>query len=391
MLSIFSVSSLIAWILLVAVLAGSAYQLLAAYAVSRLTAERAPRPSTQPPVTLLKPLCGDEPGLLDNLQSFWRQDYPAIQMVCGVRDPHDPAIAVVRALQAALPDADIALVIDSALHGANRKVSNLMNMMAAAKHDMLVLSDSDMRVTPSYLNAVVATLTRPGIGLATCLYIGRPVADIWSRIGAQGINFGFLPSAAVSKLLGGAIGCYGATIALRRQTLDSVGGFAALKDQLADDYALGELVRRTGQRIAVAPHVIDTIVDERDPGTLFRHEMRWARTIRNTAPVGFAASAIIYPLATAPLAGAVGLTVGLGWPILAAALTVAALCRLVLVATMVSVMGAPAPRWWLLLPRDVLSLGILILAYCGRSVSWRNSDFRVDTAGTLLAERETRS
>src|SRR5262249_37478718 len=157
----------------------------------------------------------------------------------------------------------------------------------------------------------------PGVGLATCLYFGRPMDDVWSRLGAMGINFGFLPSAAVSKLLGGEIGCYGATIALARRMLDAVGGFAAVKDQLADDYALGELVRGTGQRVAVVPHIIDTIVDEHDFGTLFRHELRWARTIRNTAPVGFAASAIIYPLAVWLLAAAVGLTVGLGWQILA--------------------------------------------------------------------------
>jgi len=373
---------------LAAAFLGSLYQLLAAYAVRRFAAQPAQKPHARPPVTLLKPLCGDEAGLYLNLRSFCELDYPTLQIVCGVRDPNDPAIAVVRALQADMPEVDLVLVSDPALRGANYKVSNLINMMPAAKHDVLVLSDSDMRVGRNYLDAVIETLQRPGAGLATCLYVGRPVAGIWSAIGAAGINFWFLPSAMVSKLLGGKNGCYGATIALRRATLDKIGGFIAFKDQLADDYALGARVEQSGQAVVVAPYFPSTVVDEPDFGTLFRHELRWARTIRNTAPAGYAGSAITYPVPLALIGMILGSVAGLPWQMLITILLLAVLCRGALVALVSSTLAAPKPRWWIFLPRDVLSLVILVLAFCGRSVSWRNSAFRVDSVGALSEETD---
>jgi ceramide glucosyltransferase len=382
------ICTILSWLFIASAVLGSLYQLLAAYAVRRFAAQPAPTPTTKPPVTLLKPLCGDESGLYQNLRSFCELDYPDLQIVCGVRDADDPAIGVVRKLQADMPHVDLVLISNPTLYGTNYKVSNLINMLPAAKHDMLVMSDSDMLVDPAYLNVVVGALQRQGVGLATCLYIGRPTAGLWSSIGAAGINFWFLPSAAVSKLLGGETGCYGATIAIRRSTLDGVGGFAALKDQLADDYALGALVEESGQDVVVVRYFPSTIVDEPNFGALFRHELRWARTIRNTAPVGFAGSAITHPLPLALLAATFGSVAGLPWQMLIAILVMAGFCRLTLIAVVSGVLAAPKPRWWLFLARDVLSLVILVLAYFGRSVSWRNSAFRVDSVGALSEETD---
>ena len=380
--------TILSWLFLACAVLGSLYQLLAAYAVRRFVEQPTQKPRERPPVTLLKPLCGDESGLYRNLRSFCELDYPELQIVCGVRDPKDPAIAIIRALQVEMPDADLVLVSNPILHGANYKVSNLINMMPAAKHDVLVLSDSDMRVGRNYLDTVVETLLRPGVGLATCLYVGRPVSGFWSALGAAGINFWFLPSAMVSKLLGGKNGCYGATIALRRSTLEKAGGFYALKDQLADDYALGSRVEHGGEAVVVAPYFPSTIVDEPDFGTLFRHELRWARTIRNTAPAGYAGSAITYPVPLALIGVILGSVAGLPWQMLTTILLLAGLCRVALVALVSSTLAAPKPRWWIFLPRDVLSLVILVLAFCGRSVSWRNSAFRVDSVGALSEETD---
>jgi ceramide glucosyltransferase len=380
--------TIFSYLILTLTVLGSCYQLLAAYAVQRFCAQRTRTPRERPAVTLLKPLCGDEAGLYQNLRSFCELDYPNLQIVCGVRDPNDPAIPVVRALQRDLPHVDLKLVSNPSVYGTNYKVSNLINIMAAAKHDVLVLSDSDMRVGPTYLDAVIDTLLQPGVGLATCLYVGRPVGAIWSAIGAAGINFWFLPSALVSKLLGGKTGCYGATIALTRSTLDRVGGFRALKDQLADDYALGARVEQNGEDVVVVPYFPSTIVDEPDFGALFRHELRWARTIRNTAPAGYAGSIITYPVPLALVGAALGLIAGLPWQMLMTILTLAVLCRAMLVLRVSHALAAPKPRWWLFLPRDVLSLVILVLAFCGRSVSWRNSAFRVDSVGALSKETD---
>lgn len=376
----------LSWFFIAAAILGSLYQLLAAYAVRRFTAQTLPRPTVRPPVTLLKPLCGDEPSLYQNLRSFCQLGYPTLQIVFGVRAPDDLAIPVVRQLQADLPQVDIALVSNPALHGTNYKVSNLINMMPAAKHDLLVLSDSDMVVDAGYLDAVVGMLQRPNAGLATCLYTGQPVNGIWSALGAASINFWFLPSAGVSKLLGGKTGCYGATIALRRETLDAIGGFAVLKDQLADDYAMGALVEESGQEVVVAPYFPATMVNEPSFDALFRHELRWARTIRNTAPYGFAGSAITHPLPLALLGAIFGSFAGLPWQMLIAILILACLCRATLITSVRRAVAAPKLRWWLFLPRDVLSLVILVLAFCGRSVSWRNSAFRVDSVGALSEE-----
>ena len=382
--------AILTWFLVILTGLGSFYQLLAVFAVWRWSAKRDWRPAAHPPVTLLKPLCGHETELYDNLASFCRLDHPAVQIVFGVRDSKDPATDTVRRLQSDYPQADIELVIDSAIYGTNLKVSNLINMMASARYDMLVLSDSDMKVEPDYLEHVLATLERPETGLATCLYIGAPLPGIWSELGAAALNFWFLPSALVSKLLGGQVGCYGATIALKRSTLGEVGGFAAVKDQLADDYELGALVRQTGRRVRVARNVLKTTADEPSFLSLFRHELRWARTIRATEPVGYAGSIITHPVPLALLALVLGLTAGIHWTMLAAVAAIVVACRFALIATVLATLEAPRLRWWLYLPRDMLSLVILVLAYCGRSVSWRRRAFTLDRAGSLVAEGETR-
>ncbi|MBX9659111.1 MAG: glycosyltransferase, partial [Nitrospiraceae bacterium] len=180
-------------------------------------------------VTILKPLYGDEPELFENLVSFCRQDYAgSVQIIFGVQRPDDSAIAIVRQLTSVMPDRDIVLVIDERQHGANRKVSNLINMAARARHEIIVLADSDMRVGPDYLDIVVSTLDRPGVGLVTCLYRGQAVAGFWSQVAVQAIDTHFLPNVLVGLSLGLAHPCFGSTIALRRQTLDAIGGFAAV-------------------------------------------------------------------------------------------------------------------------------------------------------------------
>ena len=185
---------------------------------------RAAIPSTQPPVSVLKPLHGDEPGLRENLRSFVDQDYPAVQTVFGVRNPADEALSAARAVIAERPGGDIALVIDTGARGSNLKVANLENMLPVAKHDFLVMADSDMRVGRDYLATVTAPLHDPRVGLVTCLYKGVPTGGLWSELGALHINYGFLPSALVGEALGAGRGCFGATIALRREVLDRIGG-----------------------------------------------------------------------------------------------------------------------------------------------------------------------
>src|SRR5262249_35659848 len=215
------------------------------------------RPPDHPEITVLKPLHGDEPGLFDNLASFCNQNYQGdVQIICGVRDANDRAVAVFKSLQNAYAVRDLELVVDATLLGSNHKVSNLANMAARIRHDVVLVADSDMRVDPDYLSRVVAALEMPGVGAVTCLYYGAPAAGIWAQLSALAINAHFLPSVVLGFTLGLARPCFGSTIALRREALAEIGGFRAFVDRLADDYPIGEALPTPRPHIPTPPFPI---------------------------------------------------------------------------------------------------------------------------------------
>ncbi len=370
------------WLLLVGSASGCGYLLYAGVAARRFAARMPAHPAESLPVSVLKPLCGEDPELHANLASFCRQDYPSWQIVFGVQDPADPAIAVVRRVIAEFPDADLKLVVESGRGSGNLKVANLQNMLPAARHELIVIADSDMRVSPGYLAAVTAPLHDPAIGLVTCLYRGVPAAGVWSRLAALHINHGFLPQVLVAETLGPSGGCFGATIALRSDTLAAIGGFAAVADTLADDHALGAAVRRLGREVVLSPHVVDDIIVEPSLAALFRHELRWARTIRAISPAGFLGSVVTQPMVLALAAVALG-----GQPVAAPAMLLAALaCRGVMVRMVDRALAlAPTPLW--LIPgRDLLSFAVFVASFFTRTVAWRDRTFRIGRNGRLILD-----
>ena len=362
---------------------GLVYLVTAMIAVLRFAARKAERSRDSPAVTILKPVCGADPELYQNLLSFCRQDYAGpVQMVIGAHRENDPAVAIARQLITDCPEHDIKLVIDGTLVGTNFKTCNLNNMMAVAKHGVLVLSDSDMRVEPRYLREVVAPLQRPAIGIATTLYKARMVGGFASRLAAGFINYGFLPSVLVGRMLRAAPFCSGSTIAMRRETLDRVGGFAALVDQLADDHALGALVRGIGLEVALSRYVVENVVLEPSLASLFSHELRWQRTVKSITPLGLATTVITNPVALAlaalPLLGPSLLTLGLIASTLAARLALIYMCDRVF---------ALAPMgMWLAPLREVLSQVVLAASFCGQRVTWRQARFQVGRRGKLTLE-----
>ncbi len=342
-------------------------------AARRFAAMARPLPGPRPPVTVLKPLCGNEPLLEAALATICTQEYPCFQLVCGVQDPADPAVGVVRRLQARFPRCDIALVVDPTWHGKNRKVGNLINMLPAAKHDVLVIADSDVHVLPDYLACIADTLALPGTGLVTAVYAGLPAnRSLAARLGAIAITHSFLPGALLSRLLGRQ-DCLGATMALGRQTLAATGGLAALVHRLADDNLLGRLVRAQGLAVRVAPTVCATTVPETGLSVLFRHELRWARTILSIVPVEFAASAIQHPLAWAALA--VALSGGAAWALAGFALVwvgrAAAASGLERRLGIVPSGLARPVSIWLLPLRDMLSMAVFAASFVSDRVEWR--------------------
>jgi ceramide glucosyltransferase len=256
-----------------------------------------------PPVTILKPLCGDEPLLDQALESCFSQDYPEFQIVFGVHHANDPALAAVERLRQRFPTRDIQVVADPTMHGSNRKLSNLINMLPAAKHDILVISDSDLHVRPDYLERLVTALERPGTGLVTTLYFGRsPVPGRWTTaLGASEINHTFLPGVLLSRAMGRE-DCLGSTAMFRRETLERIGGFHPLAHVLAEDNVMGQRVRALGMSIGLADVVPIAIVPESTPRAVWQHEIRWTRTIRQLEPALLCASTLQHPLFWATLA-----------------------------------------------------------------------------------------
>ncbi len=333
-----------------------------------------PATAALPPVTVLKPLHGDEPLLEQALASFCDQDYPAVQIVFGVQSRTDPAIALVERLRRRFPGLDIDLVVDATPHGANRKVANLINMLPRARHAVLVLSDSDIHAERDYLRRVVEALERPGIGLVTTLYGGRAASNTLSRrLGAGQVNHSFMPGVLMSRLLGRQ-DCLGATMAIRRDLLERIGGLPALSAHIADDSALGRLVRRHGQLIAIADTLTVTTVGETGLRDLFSHELRWGRTVCSVEPVGYVASAIQLPLfwATLPV---LLLPFSLwSWGALLLVWLVRAATASVIDRTLGG--GATLPVAWLL-PRDWLSAAVMLGSLTGRRVAWRGQTMRL--------------
>lgn len=383
MIAAANIASLIGWLVMALAVIGTLYWAVATFVLWRFLRQRTTPSARTEAVTLLKPLYGAEPQLEANLASFLTQTHGGpVQMVCGVQRADDPATEVVRTLMARFPEARIDLVIDPARHGANAKVGNLINMMARAEHGIMVLSDSDMAVGPDYLAEVLGALDAPGVGAVTCLYRGRGDAGFWSRLAAAGPSYQFLVGLVFGKTMGLAEPCMGSTIALRRSTLEAIGGFEAFADVLADDHAIGAAVRGQGLAIAIPPLVLAHASAERNLTQVWRQELRWAATIRALAPAGYAGSLIGFPLALAmlgslfhPLAGAC---------VIAPALIVRLLTKWVVDRRA----GAATAPWWLLPLRDALSLAVFVASYFVRVVDWRGTRLRMEGDGHIVSPAE---
>ncbi len=327
-------------------------------------------------VTVLKPLYGSEPLLEEALVSLCRQDHAALQIVCGVQDARDPAIAVVRRVMTRFPERDIVLVVDGTGHGRNRKIGNLINMYAVARHDVLVIADSDVHVAPDYVGRLLTALDGPGVGLVTTPYSGLPGSrDLAGLLGASGISHGFLPGTMMARALGRS-DCLGATMAIRRPTLDAIGGLRALASHVADDHMLGLFVKRLGFQVATANTVPATTVPETRLRDLFRHELRWSRTIASFVPVKFALSSIQYPIAWAALALLLSGFEEAGFAVFLAAWLVRAVA-VRLIDHMLGLNRLSPALIWLLPLRDAISLLVVAATYLGNEVEWRGETMRV--------------
>ena len=376
------------WWLVGALTAASiAYLLLA---LASVAAYRSPSRSsgngTLGKVTLLKPVSGLEDGLEEAITSFLAQETSfAVHFVFGAADAQDPALLLCRKIAAHFPDRQVSFVADSRIHGANPKVSNLINMASEGLDEVIVLSDSDIVIAPGVLQRAVDTLGDPGVGAATALYRSRPgiPGDRIRIFGGWFLDYWFLPMAVLHARLSPLSVTYGPLTAIRREVLAGIGGIEALADHLSDDAELGRRVRELGWAVVFTPDIAETLVNDANQGELFNHELRWARTVRGLDPIGFAASVVSHP-------GPLPLLLLLQPGILAAAgISLPLILRWLLVRAVEKKFGRsdalPRPHifalWW----RDTYCFLVWMAAWRTQSVDWRGRTLTVDR-GDLLQE-----
>jgi ceramide glucosyltransferase len=373
---------------LATLLAGSvAYSLLVIAAARRYGAMRASglsaaSPAYQEPVSILKPLAGLDLGLESNLRSFFRQDYPEFEILFAVRESGDPAVAVVEKLQREYPEIHTRLLIIGEPPYPNAKVFSLERMLAAAEHDLVVMSDSDIRVGPDLLRTVAGEFQNPALGVATCPYRAIAGSSFWSRLEAIGMNTDFLAGILVARMLEGMRFAVGPTIIARRSALDSIGGFNRLKDYLAEDFALGKFAAEAGYGVSLSSYVVEHHIGSQNLANNGRHRMRWVRSTRRSRPAGYLGQLLTMPL---PLAAILVAVCPPLWP----ALPVAFLIRAG--AAWAVARGALGARInWLLLPvEDAAGFLFWIAGFFGNTITWRGRNYRLASDGRfeLLAEK----
>ncbi|MDP3544223.1 MAG: bacteriohopanetetrol glucosamine biosynthesis glycosyltransferase HpnI [Elusimicrobiota bacterium] len=333
-----------------------------------------------PPITLIKPLKGEDPGLEENLASFCRQDYPCYQILFCLASPDDPALAAVSRLKKSFPEADIEVVVSRNRIGYNPKVNNMANAYPFAKYDLLLLSDSDIRVEPGFLRRMAAPLVDPSVGLVTSFYQASGARGLWGWMESLSINAHFLPQAACAAYFGMRF-AMGAAMLVRRQAFEESGGFQNLSDHLADDFWLGESVREAGWRLEAAEGCVDSVPGIGSGLGHLQHLVRWARTIRLCQPAGFYASLIQHGfslltlrlLVQGPDATGAALLAGI-WAAKAAA-----------AASLGAGLGGrqPAPALWLLPLSEWFSFAAWVGACASDTVVWRGELFHVRAQGRL--------
>ena len=341
-------------------------------------------PAQLPPVTVLKPLCGAEPGLYENLRTFCVQSYPEFQVVFGVGDHADPALAVVARLVAEFPHLCLDVVVNPQQHGYNRKISSLINMLEHARHDVLVMADSDVSVRPDYLTCVTAPLLDRKVGLVTCMYHGEPTRPVWSRLGAMYINEWYMPSVLLAWLFGHENYVSGQTLCLRRDTLVAIGGLRGIANHLADDYQLGQCVRAQGLRIVLSSYMLKAEHHEPTLESLVTHELRWMRTLCVLKPRSFRFIFFTFSLPLAVLGLLLSLPAGEALTVALPLFQLTVLARLAL--HFVHRMRDRRPLLadlWLLPARALLICWVWCRSFFTSRFTWRGSDFLVGEDGIM--------
>jgi ceramide glucosyltransferase len=335
-----------------------------------------------PPITVLKPLNGVERGLYENLLSHLQQDYPAYQVIFGVKSHNDPVLPIVERLRRELPDKDIELVVSDNIIGSNLKISNLNNMYQRAKYDVIVINDADTRVGQDYLRRVVTPFEDQRVGGVTCLYKAQDNSSFASAVEAFFINGDFLPSVLVADSFGMNFGL-GATIAMRRKVLEEMGGFPVLADYLADDYEMGNRILKAGYKLHLSDYLVEVVLQEAGLKEYLRHNVRWAKTIRSCRPLGY-----FLRIFTRGTPFSIAFLVVTGFSVWGWALFLANLVSRVLTHYVVEAVYLKEPKTLLhllLLPvKDFITFIVWCWGFVGNKITWGKNTFYLLEGGKIV-------
>jgi ceramide glucosyltransferase len=345
-------------------------------------AEGSARPTQPlPPVSILKPLKGVDREIYESFRSHCLQDYPEYEIIFGVGDPGDPAMASVQQLQREFPNRSIRLMVCPEKLGANLKVSSLEQMVQTARYEHLIVNDSDIRVQPNYLRRVMAPLqieplADDRVGMVTCLYRGIAGNTLGSRLESLGISTDFCASVLAAKQLEGVHFGLGSTLAFRRADLERIGGFKAIVDFLADDYELGRRISGLGLRVHLSDVVVETHLPAYDLHGFLAHQLRWARGVRDARPGGYFGLVSTFGLMWALLNVSAAHAAPWSWAMLGGMI----LLRLAVALTVGSAVlqDRQVPKTlWLLPARDLIAVGVWIASFFGHTVTWRGDRFQL--------------
>jgi ceramide glucosyltransferase len=361
-------------------LSSSAYYILCLWSARTFLREKkadgGARPQMLPPVSILKPVKGAEPDIYESFRSHCLQDYPEYEIIFGVSDPDDPAVASVQQLQREFPERSIRLVVSNKL-GANVKVSNLEQMLPWARYQHLLVNDSDIRVEPDYLRGVMAPLTDERVGMVTCLYRGLPASTLGSHLESLGISTDFCAGVLVARQLEGGLRFgLGSTLAFRGSDLERIGGFKSIVDFLADDHELGRRIAGLGLQVVLSNVVVETHLPAYDLRGFWSHQLRWARGVRDSRAGGYIGLVSTYGLMWGLFALIAGGAALWSWAVLGAT----ALLRLAV--ALVVGNGVLDDRrllgsLWLLPVRDLVAVAVWIASFAGHTVTWRGDRFEL--------------
>ena len=343
-------------------------------------AESPALPSPTPPVSVLIPVRGVDPGALANWRSFCQQDFGEFEVLFGVMDSSDPAIPILQSLKTEFPER-VRVLTNLSPRGINYQISNLSYLYEAAIHETIVLADSDIRVGPNYLKTVTAPLQKEGVGLVTCPYVERHPRYIGAAIHALNRCTEFIPSLLIARLLDGGLHCaLGPTIVTQKSIMDSFGGLNYVLNRIGSDFHIGKMTAKLGYKVELCGYVLDNEGDEQ-LGQVFKRELRWARTIRINRGREYYGMVFtfgtVYALLLVIVSGFAGWSIAVfictwGIRLVQAGIATKQLERVGLI------------RWFWLLPfRDVMSFAIWVGGSFGHRVYWRGRWLQIGEEGLL--------